>query len=82
MLKDAADWLTERGDSQEQREQRMEAVEWAVLIFVVGVVVESVQLLVWASDAKEMFDCLEDSAPGASLPNLAIGRQADSLRHH
>jgi hypothetical protein len=45
MLKDAADWLTERGDSQEQREQRMEAVEWAILIFVVlGVVVESVQL--------------------------------------
>src|SRR6266852_3130255 len=25
-LKSAADWLTERGDSQEQREQRMDAV--------------------------------------------------------
>jgi hypothetical protein len=44
-FKAAADWLTERGDSQEQREQRMETVEWAVLIFVVlGVAVESVQL--------------------------------------
>src|SRR6266849_1843457 len=45
-LKSAADWLTERGDSQEQREQRMEAVEWAVLVFVVlGVIDESVQLV-------------------------------------
>ncbi len=44
-LKDATAWLTERGDSQEQREQRMETVEWAVLMFVVlGVIVEGVQL--------------------------------------
>jgi hypothetical protein len=44
--KDAADWLTERGDSKEQQEQRMETVEWAVLIFVLaGVVVEGLQLL-------------------------------------
>lgn len=43
-LKHATDWLTERGDSQEQREQRMETVEWAVLVFVVLGVVESVQL--------------------------------------
>jgi len=42
-LKDATAWLTD--DSREQREQRMETVEWGVLVFVVlGVVVESVQL--------------------------------------
>jgi hypothetical protein len=37
--------MTERGDLQERREQPMETVEWAVLVFVVlGVVVEGVQL--------------------------------------
>jgi hypothetical protein len=30
-LKDAADWLTERGDSKEQQEQRLETAEWAIL---------------------------------------------------
>lgn len=45
LLNSARDWLTERGDAQERREQRMETVEWAVLIFVVlGVIVEAVQL--------------------------------------
>jgi hypothetical protein len=34
-------WLTERADINERREQRMEAAEWAVLIFVaVGVVAD------------------------------------------
>lgn len=44
-LKHAADWLTERGDSHEQREQRLEVVETWVLVFVfLGVIVESLQL--------------------------------------
>jgi hypothetical protein len=45
-LKPAIEWLTERGDSNEQREQRLETAEWAVLVFVVlGVIVEGWQLL-------------------------------------
>jgi hypothetical protein len=28
-------WLTEKGDSRELHEQRLETVEWAILIFVV-----------------------------------------------
>jgi hypothetical protein len=31
----ATDWLTERGDVREQREQRLETVEWGILIFAV-----------------------------------------------
>jgi hypothetical protein len=39
-------WLTERGDSQERREQRLEFVEWAILVFVgVSVIVDI--LLLW-----------------------------------
>jgi hypothetical protein len=39
-------WLTERGDSHERREQRLEFVEWAILVFVgVSVVVDF--LLLW-----------------------------------
>jgi len=30
----ARDWLTERSDSHELREQRLETAEWAILIFV------------------------------------------------
>ena len=30
----ARDWLTERSDAHEQREQRLETAEWAILIFV------------------------------------------------
>jgi hypothetical protein len=42
----AAEWLTERGDSHEQREQRLETAEWFILVFVfLGVIVEGVQLL-------------------------------------
>jgi hypothetical protein len=38
----ALDWLTERRDIHERREDRLETVEWAILIFVVvGVIVES-----------------------------------------
>ena len=33
MIEDALRWLTERGDLHEQREQRLETVEWAILIF-------------------------------------------------
>jgi hypothetical protein len=33
MLAHAMAWLTERGDIREQREQRLETVEWAILIF-------------------------------------------------
>lgn len=39
-------WLAERADLHERREQRLEAVEWAVLIFVaVGVVADIFLLL-------------------------------------
>jgi len=35
-------WLTERGDLQEQREQRLETLEWGILIFViVGVILDA-----------------------------------------
>jgi len=38
----ALDWLTERRDIHQRREDRLEMVEWAILIFVVvGVIVES-----------------------------------------
>lgn len=37
----ALKWLTERGDYHEQREQRLETVEWAILIFVIlGVIAD------------------------------------------
>lgn len=40
------DWLTERSDSHERREQRLETAEWFILVFVfLGVIVEGVQLL-------------------------------------
>jgi hypothetical protein len=42
----ATAWLTERGDTRERQEQRLETVEWAVLIFVaVGVVADIFLLL-------------------------------------
>ena len=44
--KDALAWLTERYDSRERHERRLETVEWAILIFVfLGVIVEVMQLL-------------------------------------
>ncbi len=44
----AADWLTERGDYHEQREQRLETVEWAILIFVIlGVVADFALAFGW-----------------------------------
>ena len=37
----AAVWLTERADEREQHEQRLETLEWAILIFVfLGVIVD------------------------------------------
>ena len=39
MLSHATAWLTERGDVREQREQRLETAEWAILIFAVGAVI-------------------------------------------
>jgi len=42
----AAAWLTERADLREQREDRIEIVEWAVLLFVaVGVVADILLVL-------------------------------------
>jgi hypothetical protein len=38
MLSEATAWLTERGDVREQREQRLETAEWAIVIFAVGAV--------------------------------------------
>jgi hypothetical protein len=44
-IKDVEAWLTERGDSRELHEQRLETVEWAILIFVVlGVIADSWKL--------------------------------------
>jgi hypothetical protein len=44
-MKPAIDWLTERGDSHEQREQRLESVEWAILVFVfLGVILDFLML--------------------------------------
>jgi hypothetical protein len=41
MLSHAGAWLTERGDLRERHEQRLETVEWSILIFViVGVVLD------------------------------------------
>ena len=42
----AMNWLAERADANERREQRLETVEWAILIFVaVGVIADIVLLL-------------------------------------
>jgi len=50
MLKHAAAWLTERGDMRELHEQRLETVEWAILIFlVVGVCADVAIALGWAA---------------------------------
>jgi hypothetical protein len=41
MIKEAAAWLTERGDEKVLHEQRIEFVEWAILVFViVGVLLD------------------------------------------
>lgn len=46
MQEHARDWLTERGDSHERREQRLEAVEWAILLFVIlGVILDVLLVL-------------------------------------
>ena len=42
----ARDWLTERGDVHARREQRLETVEWAILVFVIIAVIVDVVLLV------------------------------------
>lgn len=43
---EALAWLTERRDIHEQHEQRLETVEWAILIFVmVGVMVDLLLLV-------------------------------------
>jgi len=42
----ARDWLTERGDSRELREQRLETVEWALLgVVALGVIVDVLLLV-------------------------------------
>jgi hypothetical protein len=43
---DVTAWLVERADIHERREQRLEMVEWAVLIFVVFGVIVDILLLV------------------------------------
>lgn len=46
MREHAAEWLTERGDLRELREQRLETVEWAILIFaVLGVIMDLIRVL-------------------------------------
>ena len=39
MIAEASEWLTERGDVQQQREQRLETVEWAILFCAAGAVI-------------------------------------------
>ncbi len=51
-LKHATDWLTERGDSHEQREQRLETVEWAILLFVFVSFVLDAMLVYYACGAR------------------------------
>ena len=46
-LRHATEWLTERGDSREQHEQRVETVEWAILIFVILGVIADAKLAGW-----------------------------------
>ena len=43
----ATRWLTERGDVKEQHEDRLETVEWAILIFVFLGVIADFKLAGW-----------------------------------
>jgi hypothetical protein len=44
-LNNATNWLTERGDAHQRHEDRIETVEWAILIFVVlGVILDVVMI--------------------------------------
>jgi len=45
MLRHAAMWLTERGDEKVLHEQRVEFVEWAILLFVVAGVILDIILV-------------------------------------
>src|SRR5262249_35607881 len=45
LIEQATQWLTERGDLRIRREQRLEAVEWAILLFAVMTVVVELLLL-------------------------------------
>jgi len=45
-LKNAEDWLTERSDRNERHEDRVETVEWAILVFVILGVIADFALLV------------------------------------
>ena len=38
----ATQWLTERGDAHEQREQRLETLEWAIVVLIVMEILLSV----------------------------------------
>jgi hypothetical protein len=47
MINEAIEWLTERGDAKVLHEQRLEFVEWSILIFViVSVILDG--LIVWS----------------------------------
>ncbi len=49
----AVHWLTERADSLERRENRLETVEWAILVFVVvGVFADLALAFGWFHCAK------------------------------
>ncbi len=49
----AVDWLTERADYLERRENRLETVEWAILVFVVaGVFADFALAFGWFHCAK------------------------------
>lgn len=41
MKANARDWLTERGDAHEQREQRLEILEWAIVGLIIVEIVLS-----------------------------------------
>jgi|ERR1700682_5603262 hypothetical protein len=44
-MNEAAEWLSERGAAHERREQRLETIEWAILIFVFASLIVDVLLL-------------------------------------
>jgi len=44
---DAANWLTERRDIHERKEDRLETVEWAILVFVVVGVMADIILVMY-----------------------------------
>jgi len=49
MKEHARDWLTERGDSHEQQEQRLETAEWFIILLILpGAITEFGHLIRYA----------------------------------